>query len=122
MAAPNLEPRSPSVGRKRGAQALTRESRTPGYYGHVVWGSGTGPSQSQDCADSLGATLGGWVGFAAEEQSRVQLYWDSRKPHGRVWEFLHIHGVSQSVPTIPKTGEQRRNRLDLLCLKVALQR
>lgn len=40
MAAPNLEPKSPLVGRERGAQALRRESRTPGYYGHVVWGSG----------------------------------------------------------------------------------
>ena len=33
MAAPNLEPRSPSVGRERGAQALTRESRPPGALG-----------------------------------------------------------------------------------------
>lgn len=59
MAAPNLEPKSPLVGRERGAQALRRERRTPGYYGHVVWGSGTGPHRARTV---LTASEQQWVG------------------------------------------------------------
>lgn len=111
MSAPHLEHRSPLVGGERGAQALRclkkrSEGGTPGCYGHVAWGSGTGRPEPHRTGTAQTASEQHWVGGEGSQQKSKA---GCSYPVGfqeSTWQSSGVsaHPQCQSVHQPPKRG------------------